>query len=187
MSVPLIHTLCVGFVRLFMALNKLLVRGIINLLYTLPLLAFGVANLTPLYSCFIVVMRQYIFFLYVDDIILTTSSQALVAKVISCLSAEFAMTDLGQLSYFLGIVATRSSSGLFLSQSSFAREILIRTDMASCNPCLTPADTKSKLSSFGNPVSDPTMYRSLASALQYLTFSRPNIAYTVQKVCLHMS
>jgi hypothetical protein len=29
-------------------------------------------------------------------------------------------------------------------------------------------------------------YRSLTGALQYLTFSRPDIAYVVQQVCLHM-
>jgi hypothetical protein len=41
-------------------------------------------------------------------------------------------------------------------------------------------------SDMGAPVSDPTAYRSLAGALQYLTFTRPDIAYVVQQVCLHM-
>jgi hypothetical protein len=35
-------------------------------------------------------------------------------------------------------------------------------------------------------VSDPTVYRSLAAALQYLTFTRPDITYAVQQICLHM-
>ena len=35
-------------------------------------------------------------------------------------------------------------------------------------------------------VADPTEYRSLAGGLQYLTFTRPDIAYAVQQVCLHM-
>jgi hypothetical protein len=35
-------------------------------------------------------------------------------------------------------------------------------------------------------VVDPTEYRSLAGALQYLTFTRSDIAYAVQQVCLHM-
>jgi hypothetical protein len=35
-------------------------------------------------------------------------------------------------------------------------------------------------------VIDPTAYWSLASALQYLTFTRPDITYAVQQLCLHM-
>jgi hypothetical protein len=38
----------------------------------------------------------------------------------------------------------------------------------------------------GSLVADPTAYRSLAGALQYLTFIRPDITYAVQQVCLHM-
>ncbi|GJT55534.1 ribonuclease H-like domain-containing protein [Tanacetum coccineum] len=75
----------------------------------------------------------------------------------------------------------RSSSGLFLSQSKFAEEILERAHMQHCNPCRTPVDTESKLGSDGDPVSDPTLYRSLAGALQYLTFTRPDISYAVQQ------
>ncbi len=59
--------------------------------------------------------------------------------------------------------------------------------MTDCNPCSTPVDTQGKMSEAeGNPVSDPTVYRSLAGALQYLTFTRPDITYAVQQLCLHM-
>ncbi|GJX75204.1 ribonuclease H-like domain-containing protein [Tanacetum coccineum] len=58
--------------------------------------------------------------------------------------------------------------------------------MANCNPTRTPVDTESKLGSDGDPISDPTLYRSLAGGLQYLTFTRPDISYAVQQVCLHM-
>lgn len=58
--------------------------------------------------------------------------------------------------------------------------------MATCNPCSTPTDTKSKLVAGGEPVSDPTLYQCLVGALQYLTFTRPDIAYVVQQVCLYM-
>jgi hypothetical protein len=59
--------------------------------------------------------------------------------------------------------------------------------MSDCKPCSTPVDTQAKVSSdMGAPVCDPTAYRSLAGALQYLTFIRPDIAYAVQQVCLHM-
>ncbi|GJS92001.1 ribonuclease H-like domain-containing protein [Tanacetum coccineum] len=49
-----------------------------------------------------------------------------------------------------------------------------------------PVDTESKLGNDGDPVSDLTLYRSLAGSLQYLTFTRPNIYYAVQHVCLYM-
>ncbi|GJR30202.1 ribonuclease H-like domain-containing protein [Tanacetum coccineum] len=49
--------------------------------------------------------------------------------------------------------------------SKFAEEILERAHMQHCNPCKTPVDTESKLGSDGDPVSDPTLYRSLAGAL----------------------
>lgn len=59
--------------------------------------------------------------------------------------------------------------------------------MKHCKPCATPVDLKSKLAEdAGDPVKDPTEYMSLAGALQYLTFTRPDIAYGVQQVCLFM-
>jgi hypothetical protein len=59
--------------------------------------------------------------------------------------------------------------------------------MTDCNPYSTPVDTQDKLSEAEGPlVSDPTTYRSLAGALQYLTFTRPDITYAVQQICLHM-
>ena len=45
--------------------------------------------------------------------------------------------------------------------------------MTDCKSCSTPVDTQVKLSAdLGDPVADPTAYRSLAGALQYLTFTR---------------
>ncbi|GJZ41595.1 ribonuclease H-like domain-containing protein [Tanacetum coccineum] len=58
--------------------------------------------------------------------------------------------------------------------------------MVSYNPSRTPVDTESKLGVYGDPVSDPTLYRSLAGSLKYLTFTRPDISYAVQQVCLYM-
>ncbi|GKB50287.1 ribonuclease H-like domain-containing protein [Tanacetum coccineum] len=69
---------------------------------------------------------------------------------------------------------------------STVKEILERAHMQNCNPCQTPVDTESKFGSDGDPVSDPTLYRSLAGALQYLTFTRPDLSYAVQQVCLYM-
>ncbi|XP_019091144.1 PREDICTED: uncharacterized protein LOC109128738 [Camelina sativa] len=59
--------------------------------------------------------------------------------------------------------------------------------MTHCNPCATPVDANSKLSAdVDELISDPTYYRSLAGTLQYLTFTRPEISYAVQQICLFM-
>lgn len=66
------------------------------------------------------------------------------------------------------------------------QDILERAGMSDCKSCSTPVDTCAKLSSDGAPVADATHYHGLAGALQYLTFTRPDIAYAVQQVCLFM-
>ncbi|GKC90133.1 ribonuclease H-like domain-containing protein [Tanacetum coccineum] len=97
------------------------------------------------------------------------------------------MTDLGALNYFLGIsTVTCDSSCMFLSQKRYAIELLERAHMISCNPSRTPVDTESKRGPDGDPISDPTLHRSLAGGLQYLTFTRPDISYAVQQICLYM-
>ncbi|XP_019086236.1 PREDICTED: uncharacterized protein LOC109126824 [Camelina sativa] len=97
------------------------------------------------------------------------------------------MTDLGKFHYFLGIAINRDTNGMFLSQQNYAADIIHRAWITSCNSTSTPVDTFLKLpAAVGPPVVDPTLYRSLAGALQYLTFTRPDITYAVQQVCLHM-
>ena len=96
------------------------------------------------------------------------------------------MTDLGSLNYFLGVSAQRPSTSLFLSHTTYAEEILKRAHMQKFNPCRTPVDTESKLGADGDLVTNHMLYRSLAGVLQYLTFTRPNISYVVQQVCLYM-
>ncbi|XP_019106841.1 uncharacterized mitochondrial protein AtMg00810-like [Beta vulgaris subsp. vulgaris] len=125
--------------------------------------------------------------LYVDDIKFTASSDALRCSTMTLLGSEFAMKDLGPLNYFLGIAVTHHKGALFLSQRKYAEGIIDRASMSSCKPSATPVDTKSKVSSSsGDPYADPSHYRSLAGAFQYLTYMRPDISYAGQQICLHM-
>jgi hypothetical protein len=48
------------------------------------------------------------YLLYVNDIVLTTSSPDLLRRIISSLQQEFTMKDLGELHHFLGITVDRS-------------------------------------------------------------------------------
>ncbi|GJY77346.1 ribonuclease H-like domain-containing protein [Tanacetum coccineum] len=138
-------------------------------------------------SCLVPAGSQVAYLLiYVDDIIRTASSPVLLQQIVDSLHKKFDMTDLGALNYFLGISTVRHPTRLFLSQKKYARQLLERAHMVNYNPSQTPIVTDSKLGPDGVPVQDPTLYRSLAGGLQYLTFTRPDLSYAVQQVCLYM-
>jgi hypothetical protein len=119
--------------------------------------------------------------LYVDDIMLTALRPELLQRTTTALQQQFMMKDLGPFHHFLGISVEQRSDSLFLYQRMYAQDIFKHDGMSDCKPCSTPIDTQVKISSdMGSSVSDPTTYQSLARALQYLTFSRPDIVYVVQ-------
>jgi hypothetical protein len=125
--------------------------------------------------------------LYVDDMILSASSPALLQHFVKQLQDAFKVKDMGPVHHFLGIGVRRTSTGFFLSQTQYVEDLLERAGMANCKSVATPADTKGKASATDRIlIDDATSYRSLAGALQYLTITRPDIAYVVQQVCLHM-
>ncbi|CAN6271199.1 unnamed protein product [Urochloa humidicola] len=120
---------------------------------------------------------------------LATSTDALLRDLITKLKGVFAVKDIGPLAYFLGIDVQRSNDGFFLSQARYVEDLLERVGMSNCKPVATPADTKPKQSATdGMPLStaDTHYYKSMSGALQYLTVTRPDIAYAVQQLCLHM-
>jgi hypothetical protein len=125
--------------------------------------------------------------LYVDDIILIASSTELLRRTISALQQEFVMKDLEPIHHFLGITVERCTDGLFLHQRTYMLNILKHVVMVDYKPCMTPVDLQVKLAGdSGPPVEDASQFRSIAGALQYLTFTRSDIVYAVQQICLHM-
>jgi histone deacetylase 1/2 len=124
--------------------------------------------------------------IYVDDIIVTGSSQEAITALLCDLKKDFALKDLGELNYFLGIEVRKDKEGIVLAQEKYAREILARVGMLKCKPSVTPLSTSEKLSKYeGNVLnsSDSTRYRSIVGGLQYLTLTRPDLAFAVNKVC----
>jgi histone deacetylase 1/2 len=123
---------------------------------------------------------------YVDDIIVASSSVDAIKALLKDLEKEFALKDLGDLHYFLGIEVKKISDGLLLTQQRYATDIIRRANMGKSKPVDTPISTIDKLSlSDGvrlGPV-DSTRYRSMVRALQYLTLTRPDISFAVNKVC----
>ncbi|CAL8121905.1 unnamed protein product [Prunus armeniaca] len=124
---------------------------------------------------------------YVDDIIITGNNSAAIGKVISTLSSTFALKDLGILHYFLGIEVVPHSGGLILSQRKYIIDLLKRSHLADIKPIDTPMASSSKLSkSDGEPLSNPQQYRSILGTLEYVTLTRPELSFFVNKVCQFM-
>jgi hypothetical protein len=123
---------------------------------------------------------------YVDNIIVASSTEKATVALLQDLKEEFPLKDLGDLHYFLDIEVNKVSNGIVLTQGKYASDLLRRVGMIDCKPVTTPLSTSEKLSLHnGNLLGpeDATKYRSIVGALQYLTLTRPNIAFAVNKVC----
>jgi histone deacetylase 1/2 len=94
--------------------------------------------------------------------------------------------DLGPLHYFLGIEVKKIHNGLCLTQEKYATDILEKIGMTKCTSMPTPLSSSELLSLVdGSPLGpeDSTQYRSVVGGLQYLTLTRPDISFSVNKVC----
>ena len=128
-----------------------------------------------------------ILLVYVDDIILTGSSDSLLADFVSHLGVQFSIKDLGSLSYFLGVQVCPFFDGIFLSQSKYMTDLLAHTNMLDCKPVATPmASKRVSLSQTEELYLDITEYRRIVGTLQYLTLTRPNLSYVVNTVCQYV-
>jgi len=127
--------------------------------------------------------------IYVDDIIITGSCVSLVQHFISQLHSNFSRKQLGKLDYFLGIeVKSLLDGSLVLTQSKYIRDLLQKTKMVEAQPVSSPMTVHCKLSKHGTDYfHDPSLYRSVVGALQYVTVTRPELSYAVNKVCQFMA
>lgn len=150
------------------------------------LLAFGFVQSMADSSLFIYnrgIIRIFVL-AYVDDLIITGSCSAVIAKITQHLMKSFIVKDLGPLTYFLGVEVAHCKEGLFLSQHKYTVDMLRKFKMDGAKPVSTPMS--SKLPTLQGST-DATEYRSAIGGLQYLTLTRPDIAFTVNKLAQHMA
>jgi hypothetical protein len=120
---------------------------------------------------------------YVDDLIITGSSKVSIGVVKKEIMQSFSMSDLGLLSYYLGIQVDQKAGVTTLSQSSYTLKILEQAWMKGCNSCHVSMENRVKLSKKDvSPPVDKTKFRSVAGSLRYLVNTRPDIAYAVSIV-----
>ena len=124
---------------------------------------------------------------YVDDLIVIGTCPAEIKKFKKQMEEEFEMSDLGLLSYYLGIEVAQSRHCIKLKQALYAKKILQQVRMDECNSTKYPMEANLKLGKDeeGEPA-DPTQYRRIIGSLRYLTHTRPEVAYSVGIVSRYM-
>ena len=129
-----------------------------------------------------------ILLIYVDDIIITGDNSGSIEELVSNLNRTFALKDLGELNFFLGIQVNRKQNAILLSQTKYIQDLLAKTEMSDCKGIESPFSTTEKLKkNEGEKFHDPTLYRSVIGSLQYATLTRPELAYSVNKLSQYMS
>ncbi|GJS33973.1 putative RNA-directed DNA polymerase [Tanacetum coccineum] len=100
---------------------------------------------------------------------------------------DIIVTDLGPLNYFLGIEIVPHVFVILLSQKKYILELLQSAGLSNCNPVSSPMVTSSSLSlDDSTAFSNPLKYQQVVGSLQYITLSRPDITFAVNKVCQYM-
>jgi hypothetical protein len=153
--------------------------------------AHGFAPSTADSSLFLLQKPEVTMYLlvYVDDIILVSSSQSAADALVRSLGANFAVKDLGKLHYFLGVEVASCPNGLVMTQKKYSLDLLQRAGMLKCAMTTTPMSTTDKITIVAGELlssADATEYGSIVGGLQYLTITRPDIFYAVNRVCQYL-
>ncbi|XP_047155510.1 uncharacterized mitochondrial protein AtMg00810-like [Vigna umbellata] len=126
--------------------------------------------------------------LYVDDLLVTRSNPRFIDEFKKIMEAKFEMTDLGNLSYFLGIEFIHTTNGLMLHQKKYAGELLKRFNMLECNAAKSPMEANLKLvKDEAEEDADEIEYMQIIGSLRFLCNNRPDLAFSVGVINMFMN
>ncbi|XP_031505063.1 uncharacterized mitochondrial protein AtMg00810-like [Nymphaea colorata] len=117
---------------------------------------------------------------YVDDLIVTGEDLEAITTFKQQTMAEFEMSDLGLLNYYLGNEVAQSEDNIQIKQVAYAKKVLTQFGMFDYNPTKLPMELRSQLHKDpeGQPV-DATEFRRVIGCLRYLLHTRPDLSYVV--------
>jgi hypothetical protein len=117
---------------------------------------------------------------YVDDLVITGGDVVEIKHFKQDMKSTFQMSDLGLLSYYLGLEVKPGNDGIAISQGAFARKIVEKAGLKNCNPSAMPMETRPGLSKSSTcSAIDSTAYRCIVGALRCLVNTRPDIEIVV--------
>lgn len=117
------------------------------------LLQIGFKNCKAEYGMYVQKMNKEnitMICLYVDDLFVIGNNESEIEKFKHIMQCEFEMTDLKELSYFLGLEFKTSKADIVMHQQKYICEILERIDIVNCNTATNPSETNTKLDECSN-------------------------------------
>jgi hypothetical protein len=119
--------------------------------------------------------------IYGDDLLIANNNLSQLSELKEKLKNRFKMTDMGELTYYLGIKveSVRENNQIYLSQSLYIEQALTRFAMSERKPVSTPQDVHTilKAGEEGNSIHQG-QYREIVGTLMYLmTSTRPDLAW----------
>ena len=79
---------------------------------------------------------------FVDDIIFGSTKDELAHEFSKLMQAEFKISMIGKLSHFLGLQIHQQESGIFISQSKYAKNLVKKFGLESASSVRTPMSPK---------------------------------------------
>ena len=109
---------------------------------------------------------------YVDDIIFGFTKDELAHNFSQLMQAKFEISMIGELNHFLGLQIHQQESGIFISQSKYAKNLVKKFGLEFSSSVRTPISPNVKLiiDLLGKNV-DSSLYKSMIGSLVYLTTS----------------
>ena len=124
---------------------------------------------------------------YVDDLLITWTSMDMITEFKRSMSRKFEMSDLGKLTYYLGIEVCQHEQGITLNQERYAKKILSENNMDDCNAVQIPMEQGLQLSKGSNEENiSEKEYRRVIGCLRYLLHTRPDLSYSVGVLSRYM-
>ncbi|WVZ20441.1 hypothetical protein V8G54_007763 [Vigna mungo] len=128
------------------------------------------------------------FLVYVDDLLLTGNNMVFLSTFQRDLAAKFTLKDLGTPHHFLGVEILPTSTGLFLTQHHYIRDLLQSIAMTDAKPVTTPMSSSCDLFAASDASTcNVSEYRRIVGSLQYLSLTRPDVSFSVNKLSQYMA
>lgn len=126
---------------------------------------------------------------HVDDCTITGSSKELIKAFKAEIASRFRITDLGPISWLLGMKVTRNREArtISLSQESFVEAIITKYNFIDAKPAAVPMDPSMQYTKDQSPTTTTQIaemkrvpFRSALGSLMYLAVgTRPDVAFAV--------